>query len=206
MTALEHDGWGMAVGYYDYYETTGILPYHPAVTAWQNSIENEMMAYRVRCFYENTDADEVGRIRLQLDEGGEAYNDALALTTGNGEWDKDYDVASVAVPYPNPAAAEHVSGYPPAQIMPYTKATIRVSASTPGYLTVYGVELSAVHDAAYTGRDMELFDYSGGSFVANYEPGSSFILTRMVAEAQNRILYSAGFQIGCAVAGPAAAR
>jgi hypothetical protein len=109
---------------------------------------------------------------------------------------------------PPPISPDSIEGYTINEVIGYERGNINMStvSSDPGELltgTIHGYEVSAIHDANpfSGGAYVELFDYEDNASWGEDCAAASFIITKLIAAAYNRIMYAATWRIGIAMMG-----
>jgi hypothetical protein len=196
MAAIKYDDWGVAV-IDDLKRWDFRVPAAPACRRWQDEDGADTdMRLRFRCYYETTETAKyhvTGKVETEGPAAG--YGDPLDAL--GPTWSEDLDAAVTTTDHPEDR--RETNEEPDDITIPWYHGYVQVypDSAAVGTAIVYGLEVSAAHDLAYDGRDVELFDWTGQPSISSDDcAAASCILTRGVVDANNRIIYDCGWMIG----------
>lgn len=192
MSRIRYDEWGS-------FDTGAGFQFRvPAMAAcgkWQDDLaEDTDQRYRVRAWSET--AADSSALKISL-VGDPAQETVLNPAIGSPAWSSTYG----ATTNPHPSLSDPTtSAHPKQSFIPmYTLGVffgyLSAYCSSSGSFSVWGFEISSIHDDGFFDDDMELSDYSDGSIYSDDRPASSWVIKRLGAVAYNKITYEASFLI-----------
>jgi hypothetical protein len=173
------------------------IPMMRSCPEWDSGLSSHFHNFRYRVFYTADDLssfiDEQPTLYMTSLENGVTTEQLPATSTA--QWNHTFDEAKVLTPPPTHFTKLSPTQYSDEVVLPFCGVGFKVDREhlkndgTDYYVKFWAVEYSIEHPVAYTGHHVELTDFEDPPGLHDNAPAPSWLASRLLIDAYNRILY-----------------